>query len=215
MTSRSDRTEKATPKRLRDSKRKGQLPKSQEVSVAFSLLLLVITARLIMPLSGGVVLEEFGGMLQSAGNANLTGGTGSSALRMMVATVLPVLAMAVVAALAAGFAQVGFAFAPLAAKPKLSHLSIKKGLQRFKPSKAAWELVRSTLKIGLLVLLAWGPLTSITSEVASLRGFNGGIESILNAADPVPGCSDDAGHRCRRLRDPALPEPQGTPHDQG
>lgn len=181
MTSRSDRTEKPTPKRLRDAKRKGQVPKSQEVSTAFGFLLLAVTVRLVAPLSSGVVLDETAGMLREAGSASLGGRTGSAVVAILAATLLPVITMAVVAAVVAGVGQVGLTLAPQAIKPKLSNLSLKKGLERFKPSKAAWELARSSLKIGLLVLLSLGPLQSIVETIAERRGFHAGIAAILDA----------------------------------
>ena len=180
MTSRSDRTEKPTPKRLRDAKRKGQVPKSQEVSTAIGLLLLAITVRLIAPLSGGVVVDETAGMLRSAGTGNI-GASGSAIVKVLAATLLPVLTMAVFAAIVAGVGQVGLLLAPEAAKPKLSNLSPKRGLEKFKPSKAAWELARSGLKIGLLVVLSIGPLTGIVETVASRRGLGAGVSAILDA----------------------------------
>ena len=85
MTSRSDRTEKPTPKRLRDAKRKGQVPKSQEVSVAVSLLLLAVTVRLVAPFASGVVLDQTAGMLRAAGSATIAGSTGTAIVAVLTA----------------------------------------------------------------------------------------------------------------------------------
>ena len=150
------------------------------MSTAVGLLLLAITVRLVAPLSGGVVLDETAGMLQSAGQGNV-GAIGSPAVTILAATLLPILSMAVFAAVAAGIGQVGLVVAPEAIKPKFSNLNPKKGLDRFKPNKAIWELARAGLKIGLLVVLSIGPLTGIVETVASRRGLHAGVSAILDA----------------------------------
>ena len=48
MTSRSDKTEKPTQRRIQKAKEEGQVAKSQEVSVAVSLVLLAIGARILV-----------------------------------------------------------------------------------------------------------------------------------------------------------------------
>jgi flagellar biosynthetic protein FlhB len=99
---------------------------------------------------------------------------------MIVAVLLPLLAVSVVAAVVAGVAQVGFKPTPKAAKPKLSHLSPKKGLQKFKPATASWELIRSVLKLGLLVLLVWSPMREWMHEVTGDRGLEAGLSRTLD-----------------------------------
>lgn len=93
------------------------------------------------------------------------------AVDMLVAGIVPALAIAAALGTAAAVAQVGFVYAPKAATPKLSNLSPKKGLQRFKPSVAGWELARSALKLGLLGAVAWEPVTSGMTRIAATRSL--------------------------------------------
>jgi flagellar biosynthesis protein FlhB len=102
-----------------------------------------------------------------------------SAGRMMVVTVGPFLVAAFLAALIAGVAQVGFKPSPKAAKPKLSHLSPKKGIARFKPVTAGWELVRSVLKLGLLAALVYDPMRQWMDNLSTIRGLEASLQQTM------------------------------------
>ena len=69
-----------------------------------------------------------------------------------------------------------FILAPKAAKPKLSHLSLKKGLNRFKPSVFGWELARTTMKLGLLIALFWGPTTAWINRLGEPLGLGEALD---------------------------------------
>jgi flagellar biosynthetic protein FlhB len=90
---------------------------------------------------------------------------------MVTASVVPILAVAVVMAIAGGLLQSGFTLAPLALKPKFSHLNPSKGLQRFKPSTMWWEGARATLKLGLLALVVYGPINEARNRMGEAQGL--------------------------------------------
>jgi flagellar biosynthetic protein FlhB len=71
----------------------------------------------------------------------------------------------------AGGLQTGFMFAPDALKPKLSNLSLKKGLQRYKPMTMVWEAVRSMMKLGLGALMIWGPIRVAVQRSTTVSGL--------------------------------------------
>ena len=178
---RSDQTEKPTPRRKREAKREGRIPKSPEVAVAAGMLLTLLSLRVVAPLAGRVVMDETSHVFSSLAEANLAV-LGPSIASIVLVAVVPVMGMAVVAALVSGFGQVGFVYAPKAAAPKLSNLSPRKGLQKFKPGTAGWELVKSATKLGLLVAVAWGPLVSAAEAVATSGGFNSGVGEVISGA---------------------------------
>ena len=99
-----------------------------------------------------------------------------------IVVVAPVATAAVLGALVAGFAQVGFKPTPKAAKPKLSNLSPKKGLKKLKPSTAGWEAARTATKLGLLGLIVWLPLRQWTEQQLAERGLTAGVGSALSGA---------------------------------
>ena len=57
-----------------------------------------------------------------------------------------------------------------------SHLSLKKGLNRFKPSVFGWELARTTLKLGLLIALFWGPTTAWINRLGEPLGLGEALD---------------------------------------
>ncbi len=148
-----DKTEAPTPQRRTKAREEGQVARSAEVSVAISLLTLVLVLRTIAPAGLRLLLDGTRALFIGSGKAILDGEMiGGTAIRVFAGIVGPVLAAVVVAAVVSGVGQVGFAITPKALKPKLSKLSPKQGLSKLKPSTALWEVARTGAKVGLLVM---------------------------------------------------------------
>ena len=174
------KTEKATPKKRRDSRRKGQTARSAEVGVALSLVAMIGALQVLR--SGAADLGDQATVLFSLAPTN---GLPADVLlsttnQTLMAMVAPVAALAVVAALVAGAGQTGGKLAPEALKPKLSNLSPKKGMQRLKPSAAGWELLRTVIKLGMLALLLWGPITGVGEALMGARDLGSGLERTMS-----------------------------------
>lgn len=179
------KTEKATPRKKRDSRRKGQVAKSAEVGVAMSMLALMAGLAVLRGGSGTLAGESrllFGHV--ATGELPTTMLIGSMTT-VLVAMIVPIAAIAVLAALVAGVAQTGGRLSPEAVKPKITNLSIKKGLQRFKPSTAGWELLRTTIKLGALALLLWAPISQVAAHLASARDLGSGLERTLTQTTTI------------------------------
>lgn len=165
------RTEKPSERRRRKARREGQTARSAEVPIALSFGGAFLCVRVFVP---GVIHSFIGGM-QTILAATASPAPGSVvrqvALGMAEAGVMPFLAVATVLALAGGFGQTGFTFAPGALKPKLSNLSPTKGLQRLKPSTMGWEGVRSLVKMALATLVVYGPIRAVMARSATLTGL--------------------------------------------
>jgi len=174
----SDRTEKPTPRKLREARREGRIAKSQEVAVAASMVSALIALRAFGPGAARSVVEDTRLILGLAGSNPSSAAIRSLALEMLMTGILPALAVSVAIGTAAAVAQVGFVYAPKAAKPKLSNISPKKGLQRFKPGVAGWELGRNALKIGLLVAVTWEPVTSGMTRIAATRSLGRSLSEV-------------------------------------
>ena len=171
MSRSQDKTEKPTERRRREARREGRVAKSQEVGAFLSLVGLLVGMRLVAPGVSGVVVARTRALFTGAADVTIDGAVAQQAFAMLVAGLVPFLGVATLLAVAGGVAQVGFTLAPKAAKPKLSHLSLKKGLNRFKPSVFGWELVRTSLKLGLLIAVIWGPLTAWISRLGEPLGL--------------------------------------------
>ena len=179
------KTEKATPKRRQEAKREGQMPRSQEVGVAVSLAGLFLALRVFGPSGLEVLRNETVFLLGNLDGERIPAGVPGSLGRMVLALCVPFLAVAVLGALIAGVGQTGFTLSLKAAKPKLSHLSPKKGLQRFAPAKAGWELGRTVAKLGLLIVVVWGPVSSFTSESKATAGIDAALSTLIGQTDAI------------------------------
>lgn len=174
------KTEKATPQRRREARREGTVARSQEVGTAMALLAAAGVLRLLGPHGIRTAAGEFRSLL---GTPVIDGVLPSERLvaaagRLAAALMGPLLAGGVLAAILAGVVQVGFRVTPATIKPKLSNLSPRKGLEKLKPATAGWELARMLLKLGLLLGVAWGPLTAWRHDTAA-RSLDDGVAHLL------------------------------------
>lgn len=183
QTPKDSKTEKATPERRRKARQEGQVARSQEVGVAASLLAAVFAARVFWP-SGLESLEsETVAMIsRTTGDELPTGMLWESFGRITAVLFMPIAVVTVVAGLVAGFSQVGFKPSWKAAKPALKKLNPKRGAEKLKPSRASWELIRTTVKLGLLFLLVVGPLREWQDDMGRGHGLDTGLARLLDQA---------------------------------
>ncbi|MGA9596399.1 MAG: EscU/YscU/HrcU family type III secretion system export apparatus switch protein [Acidimicrobiia bacterium] len=182
MSRSQDKTEKPSERRKRDARQEGRVAKSQEVGVALSMIMLVLAIRFMAPPAAGAITERVRSILSVAGTGTIQPQLQGDVLAMLLVGLVPFLVAAVVFGIAGGVAQVGFTIAPKAAKPKLSNLSLKKGLNRFKASVFMWELVKAVGKVGLLVAFIWGPLMAWMDRLGEPLGI---IDAISFTGDQV------------------------------
>ncbi|GBE24896.1 flagellar biosynthetic protein FlhB [bacterium BMS3Bbin02] len=176
MARSQDKTEKPTDRRKRDARREGRVAKSQEVGAALSLIGLVLTVRFLGPRAGDAIASQSARLFANA-DLGLEAGVANGVGNMVLVGLIPFLGLSVLLGIAGGVGQVGFSLAPKALQPKLSNLSFKRGLQKLKPSTAAWELVRSVIKLGGLFLVVWGPMQAWLPTIGAPLGLLSGIES--------------------------------------
>src|SRR5437016_3808051 len=131
----NDRTEKATPKRREDARRKGQIARRPELPAAAGFL----SALAVLNATGGDWAARAGrlftGVTARIGVSDPL--TAPEAHGMMISAVgnlallaLPVIAAAIAASLAGNFAQGGFTLTPEALKPKAERFNPMANLKR-------------------------------------------------------------------------------------
>jgi len=178
-----DKTEKATPQRRRKARQEGQIPRSAEIGVAATLGAGAVALRTLTPPGFERLREDTARLLSSSPVDTVAlADLGGITLGLVVALAGPLMAVGVVTAVVAGVAQTGGSMATKLAAPKLSNLSPKRGLSRLKPGTAGWELVRTAVKLGLLVAAVYEPLRSFTDVPPTARSLDDGITVTLNQA---------------------------------
>jgi len=163
------KTEKATPKKRRDERKKGNVFLSRDaVAVAtllgsFATLWLVSGAfseqladYMIYCLEmGGRTVEPFQGILSELS---------VQAVMVGLKTVGPVIAVTVLCAVAATFAQTRFLVSGESIKPKFNRISPLQGVKRLFSLKSVVEALKGILKISLLMVIIYLSLKDMFQE---------------------------------------------------
>jgi len=168
----AERTEQATPKRLEEARKKGQVPRSVDLSTAavcFAAALAIYTmGRHVagqfadymhdaLSLSPAVVMSE-DAIWPALTNA------GSRAIWM----ILPILGATFFAALAAPILIGGWNFSGEALMPKFSRMNPVSGIGRMFSARGAVELGKGLAKVGVVGVIAWVLLTGLTPQLMGL-----------------------------------------------
>ncbi|PVZ66711.1 flagellar biosynthesis protein FlhB [Pelagibaculum spongiae] len=171
----SEKTEEPTPKRQKESKEKGQVPRSRELTT----LVMMLTASAGLMVVGKYIYQALENvfhlswqpqrhMLQDP--AWLVQATGL-ALKQMVMGLLPFLLMMVAAAIIGSAMLGGLNFSQKALGFKVSKMNPMKGLAKMFGLKALVELGKSLAKFSIVALVAWFLLQNTIDDFARLAGI--------------------------------------------
>jgi len=147
-----DKTEKATPRRRREARKKGQVAQSKEISS----VLILLTTMGVFYFAGSWIFYNFSGVFTgiygnigtlSLNNASEAGLFLGTIFEYLISILVPIFLPIIVAAVVANVAQVGFEMHSQPLQPKLSKLNPISGMKKFVSLKSLVELVKSILKI--------------------------------------------------------------------
>jgi flagellar biosynthetic protein FlhB len=165
----SSKTEKATPKKRRDQRKKGNVFLSKDAVTVATL----IGSFAMLLLWAGTIVEELSRFMtycfiECAGEPDMWQSRGLllQAVKLTVKTVGPLLLVAVVCAIVATFAQTRFLVSGEALKPKFDRISPIQGFKRLFSLKSFVEALKGVLKIAILLVLIWMTLRSLFQESA-------------------------------------------------
>jgi type III secretion protein U len=167
-----EKTEQPTPKRLREAREKGDIPKSQDIAPALTVL--ALTIYLIakgediftrLQEMGKVVFSTIGLPFDQALGMALAG-VGNAALDI----VAPIIAVVMGAALVGTLGQVGVLIAFKAAIPKMDNISPSKWFKKVFSIKNGVDFLKNILKVTILGLTAWMVLRAHLRELFLIPG---------------------------------------------
>ncbi|MEY8751236.1 flagellar biosynthesis protein FlhB [Alkalicoccobacillus gibsonii] len=165
-----EKTEKATPKKRDETRKKGQVPKSTDVNT--SLMMLIVFLFLWM-YGGEMIISMFADMQREMfTNYLITEVTAESVAELFLTistqallAVLPLMLLAAFAGTFGSFIQVGAMFTTEPLKAKLNKLDPIKGFKRIFSARSLVELVKSVLKISFVgatvVFIIWTHLDEV------------------------------------------------------
>ncbi|RPJ96994.1 flagellar biosynthesis protein FlhB [Rummeliibacillus sp. TYF005] len=168
-----EKTEKATPKKRQDARKKGQVLKSQDVTSALVLLSVFLFLMIAGTSMRDGIMSFFNEtfskyMLIDTLSIKLVVKIYKDVLSEMSVIILPIMAIAMIAGIAGNFLQFGFLFSTEPLKFDLTKLDPVKGIKRMFSVKSLIELLKSILKITLIGSVTTAILWKNIDDVLSL-----------------------------------------------
>jgi flagellar biosynthetic protein FlhB len=171
-----EKTEQPTEKRKKDSRKRGEVAKSQDLTTGILLLGLGVTLVATQERTMGILRDS---MLRGYRDAfRITGEDPGEVLSLLtsaagdcIKVITPVLAVGFALAFLGSVAQVGFLFASESFKPKFEKLDPIKGLKsRLFSGKAYLELGKSVLKILVIAVVLHSGIRGSLDEIGMSLG---------------------------------------------
>lgn len=185
----SDKTEKATPKKRQDLRKKGQVMQSRELPANLILLILFISLRIF----GKFIYQEcravFNMFFSQASAFSLE--EPIEIMRLATYVILeiakmtaPFFLIAMLVGVMGTYVQIGFLFTLEPLKPKFSNINPLKGLKKIFSTRSLFELVKSLAKVIIVSWVAWSSIKGEFTNMMKLMDLELGPMTmyIINAA---------------------------------
>ncbi|HEX4949630.1 MAG TPA: flagellar biosynthesis protein FlhB [Blastocatellia bacterium] len=171
----SNRTEKPTPKRREDARKRGQIARRPELPAAVGFLAALLMLRMLSEQILKHATDFMAGtMLQVSSDLSLTPVAATdmlmTALARLVVLSAPIIAAVLVAGVASSFAQGGFLFTPGALKPKGERFNPIANLKRALGLEGVMQFAKSLLVIAAMVAVCYGTMKQAMGEAPALLG---------------------------------------------
>jgi type III secretion protein U len=169
----AEKSEKATPKKLRDARKKGQVAKSQDFPSSFTF---AASLLLILAWSGFLwdkLTEFMSGMFRASTIVDIKGAAGeilNNLLFLILQVTLPIAGLVALIGVVVNFLIIGPMWGTEGLKPDLKRLNPVTGLKNKFKMKTVVELIKSMLKIGIAAYIIyrviWADVDSIVHTAA-------------------------------------------------
>lgn len=168
----AEKSEKATPKKLKDARKKGQVAKSQDFPAAFtfsvSMAAIVILSGYFFQQLASYMVANFRAIGPNIDMESRAAGYISAAINVIFATSIPLCIVVAAVGVLVNFLVIGPTFSMEAIKPDIKRLNPVDNLKNIFKLKTFVELIKSVVKItGALVLIYFVVKSSISTIVAS------------------------------------------------
>jgi flagellar biosynthesis protein FlhB len=189
MSGGAEKTEKPTPRRLKQARKEGQFPRTPDAAAWVG----IAAGSAMLPTAGGLLMDRFRtlnalvpAVVQNPEPARVLDAVTQLPLAVLVSAG-PVCLAALTGAVLATAVQ-GTHLTGKTLKPKFSRLSPKQGLKRMVGGHAAWEAVKSVTKVGVLAVAVWVLGKAIVPELvaagplplgATVQRVRGGMQTLI------------------------------------
>ena len=173
-----EKTEPATAKKLKDARDEGKVAKSRELNSAFDLIVLFLCLKFFVSFVGGKFIDIFSYIYENMPDFVKIneGGLSVQAVAGLIASVtlkcllimLPFMAFGFVVTLLVSIVQVGWKVSTKPMKPELSKLNPLNGFKRIFSKDSLFELVKSILKIVIIIYIAYTSIKDNANDLFAL-----------------------------------------------
>ncbi len=170
-----DKTEKPTPKRLKDARKKGNVAKSKELTSVATLLAWLVIGSIGLGyasqrLAGGIahIVDVIGRGWGRGQFAMLAASLGWEWLVILMSLVAMFLIPAAAIGMLIEFLQAGPVLSFEKVTPKAEHMNPAEGLKRMFSVDSLVELLKAVAKAALLLLIGWLVIASLMPQIGIL-----------------------------------------------
>lgn len=172
MSDKDGKTEKPTPKKLSDAKKKGQIPKSQDLSSAlsFTIFAFFLTAILTFTMQYAYVfLKNFFSMGLNINNIeNELAALGTNSIIYFLFLAGPALIIAFATGILGNLIQVGFVFVGEGLKPSFDKMNPISNLKNIFGKQAVFGLLKNIVKMGAILYIAYSAIEEMIFPIMNL-----------------------------------------------
>lgn len=168
----SQKTEKPTPKRIREAREKGQVARTPDLSAWASMLGATVLVQVTVSRGSAAfrgALEAMGPVIAKPDEGSATRFAVDTAWRA-VGVIAPLLVGMMVIGVAAGLGQVGLKPTLKKLQPDFKRLNPLQGLKRTFGVNGLWEMLKALAKTAVLVVVAWPQMTHAISLLTNSSG---------------------------------------------
>lgn len=183
-----EKTEDATPKKLREARKKGQISKSKDLSTVAVMVVVFVT---IAFMTGSITSElkmAMSKIFEKVSQGTFSGAdmmdAGKLAFFSFAKVMIPILVAGVATAIVVGFLQVGAIFSTEVLTPKLEKLNPIEGFKNMFKMATFIELLKNIAKLTLVVYLAYKTINNYMQEIL-LSPQVSVVESVTMTGDIV------------------------------
>ncbi len=158
------RSEPATARRKQEARKRGQVPRSAELTSALVLLAVLIFFRVagagLVTAVGHEAAGWWGALSPRDPDPAGIVAAGLAGLARLLLALSPLLLLAASVAIAVNIAQIGVLFTTETISPKPENLNPIQGFQRIFSQRAGVELVKHALKLALIIWVVWSSISA-------------------------------------------------------
>lgn len=171
----AEKTEKATPKKMRDARKKGQVAKSQDFPSAFTFVVsisaVLIMSRFLYTQLAGYMVAMFRSISGTTDMEQKAGGYVWSAIEVIMNSSLPLMIIVTGVGLLVGFLITGPMFSLQAMKLDIKRLNPITGIKNKFKLKTLFELLKSILKIAISLVLIYSVMKNSLPQIIATAGI--------------------------------------------